>query len=86
MSLMEAMATGTAPVVPDVGAIASILGPGLHQQLVVPGDADALARTIKRTLAPIDRCRAIGMQARSEIATRHSFRRMIAEYEALYRR
>lgn len=86
MSLMEAMATGAAPVVADVGSIASILGPGLQQQLVVPGDATALARTIEQTLAPIDRCRAIGIQARSEIVTRHSFRRMIAEYESLYRR
>jgi glycosyltransferase involved in cell wall biosynthesis len=86
MSLMEAMATGTAPVVSDVGAIASILGPALQGQLVAPGDAVALARTLQRTLSSADRCRSIGLQARSEIVRRHSFRRMIAEYEALYRR
>ena len=85
MSLMEAMATGTAPVVANVGAIAEILGPALRGQLVPSGDVEALASALARTIESPVSCRRIGKAARERIVERHSFRRMIREYEALYR-
>ncbi|MGQ0715406.1 MAG: glycosyltransferase [Gemmatimonadaceae bacterium] len=85
MSLMEAMATGTAPVVTDVGAVAQILGPELRDQLVPSADVAALANALGRTISSRRTIADIGSVARDRIVDRYSFRRMIADYEALYR-
>jgi glycosyltransferase involved in cell wall biosynthesis len=85
MSLMEAMATGTAPVVTDVGAMAQIVGPALREQCVPAGNIPALTAALARTLRSPAWCEQIGLIARRRVEEHYSFARMIAEYERLYR-
>ncbi len=85
VSLLEAMACGAAPVATAVGAIGDILGGELAEQLVPPGNPEALERTLIRTLASSEHHRRIATLARQRVVERFSLERLIAAYERLYR-
>lgn len=85
LSLMEAMACGTAPVVMDVGANAEIVGPDLGGQVVPAGDAEGFVRAVQRTLATRVRLGELGRRARQRVIECYGFDRMALEYEQLYR-
>lgn len=85
VSLLEAMACGAAPVVMDVGANATILGPELQRQVVPAGDVAAFVAAAERTLgSPAERAR-IGAAARRRVERRFSITNMLDAYERLYR-
>jgi len=85
ISLMEAMACETAPVVMAVGANAEILGPDLQRQVVPAGDVDALRRTVAATLRSRAGLAHIRTLARERVTRQYRLDRLITEYEAVYR-
>jgi glycosyltransferase involved in cell wall biosynthesis len=85
VSLMEAMACGSAPVVMDVGANAEILGPELADQVTPAGDLDAFVRAAGDTLGSPERRRRAGRLARERVTRCYNLDRMLAWYEDLYR-
>ncbi len=84
LSLLEAMACGAAPLVTTVGANAEILGPTLADQLVSPGDADALADALVRMVGSDEHRRRVGAEARRRIEERYDLDRTIDRYRRLY--
>lgn len=84
ISLLEAMASGSVPVVNDVGANGEVLGSGMETQLVADGEwklfAEALLRVV-RSDSERSRLRGIGL---ARIAERYDVRRMLASYAELY--
>lgn len=83
VSLLEAMASGLAPVVTAVGGNPDVLGSELAAQAVPPGDASALANGIAQV---IDReaARRIGQLARRRVEGAFSLDAMVRRYERLY--
>jgi glycosyltransferase involved in cell wall biosynthesis len=86
VSLLEAMACGCAPVVTDVGANAHVLGAGLEGQVVPAGDVTRFTVAVAASLAAGGRRSPIAALARARVVAAFSLDRMVAEYEALYRR
>jgi glycosyltransferase involved in cell wall biosynthesis len=85
VSLLEAMASGVAPVVMDVGANAELVGPGLTGQVVKAGDVAAFAEVTAQTLREVAHRAHIGRAARARVVERYAFARMLAQYERIYR-
>lgn len=84
--LVEAMASGLPSVASDVGGIPELIQHGRNGLLVPAGDVAALAGAIERLLADEPLAASLGAAARATIATRYSFERMVASFEALYLR
>lgn len=84
VSLMEALATGIAPVVTDVGANAEILGPQLSGQVVPSGDQDQLRTVLLRTLNDAQMRLRAGVVGRENVVRRFSLDAMVSSYESLY--
>lgn len=85
ISLLEAMSTGLCAVVTDVGGNRAVLGPDLDDQLVPPGNADALALAWKRFLDDRTQRTLRGRRSRERIVTGFSIERMVNDYAELYR-
>ena len=85
VSLMEAMASGVAPVVTDVGANAEIVGEALLSQVVSLPGREALTEKLVTTLAAPATAARIGAIARERAARHYSLDRLISEYERVYR-
>jgi glycosyltransferase involved in cell wall biosynthesis len=85
VGLLEAMACGCAPVVTDVGANAAVLGPGLPDQVVPPGDVGALVEALAGTIGVEGRRAALGSAARERVVAMFGLDRMLREYERVYR-
>lgn len=83
VSLLEAMASGIAPVVTAVGGNPDVLGDELASQAVAPGKPAELANGIERLLAS-DSAEAVGRLARRRVLTAFSLDAMVQEYEGLY--
>lgn len=80
----EAMACGVPCVVTDVGDSAVIVGE--TGAVVPPGDPDALAAGWRRLLdMRQDERSRLGMAARQRIGERYSLKKIVAQYEQLYR-
>ncbi|MGQ0702384.1 MAG: glycosyltransferase [Gemmatimonadales bacterium] len=86
VSLLEAMSSELCAVVTDVGGNRAVLGPGLEEQLVPPGDVEALAAAWKRFLGDQADRTARGRRSRERVLRCFSVERMVEEYAALYRR
>jgi glycosyltransferase involved in cell wall biosynthesis len=82
VSLAEAMSCGLPPAVTAVGGNPDVLGVELAQQMVPPGDVQALARCLENLLDG-DAAR-IGRVARRRIETDYGLARMVRQYEAIY--
>jgi glycosyltransferase involved in cell wall biosynthesis len=85
VSLLEAMASGLAPVVTAVGGNPAVLGPELAGQAVSSGDVAGLAAAIERTLDPAH-SRNLGARARARVASAFNLDTMVRAYEAVYER
>jgi glycosyltransferase involved in cell wall biosynthesis len=86
-TLLEAMACGLPCAASDTGGIRDILADKFPDQLVAPGDVDALASALEKLLQPS--ALALGAQMREHVDTHFSInvisQRLIALYEELIR-
>jgi glycosyltransferase involved in cell wall biosynthesis len=85
ISLLEAMSTGSCPVVTDVGGNRGVLGPELAPSLVPSGDAAALAAAWRRHLADAELRQAVGRRARARVQREFSLERMVDDHAEIYR-
>lgn len=85
MSLLEAMSTGLGCVVTDVGGNRAVLGAGLADSLVPPGDVEALAKAWQLDLGSSERRKDRGDRGRDRVIQQFSSQHMVARYLALYR-
>jgi glycosyltransferase involved in cell wall biosynthesis len=84
--VFEAMACGTAVVASDVGGIADIVHPGQTGVLVPPGDADALAASLRHLAQDRASREALGNNARRYCTEHLSLDCEAQKYVALYER
>ena len=80
----EAMACGTPVVATTAGALPEIVDDGVTGVLVPPGDAGALAQSIRALLAEPERCRSMGEAGVRRVRERFDWRRTAEETLALY--
>jgi glycosyltransferase involved in cell wall biosynthesis len=85
-SVMEGMAARLPLVVTDVGGNAELIAHGERGLLVPAGAPEALAEALVRTLEDLPGARRLAANARAFVARELSPSRMVASYEALYRR
>jgi glycosyltransferase involved in cell wall biosynthesis len=83
ISLLEAMASGLAPLVTAVGGNPAVLGEVLAEQAVPAGDVASMAAGIERLLSP-ERSRALGSAARGRAEGQFGLDVMVRRYEELY--
>ena len=85
VSLLEAMACGSAPVVSNVGANAEMLGPAFRSHVVPPNRPRLLADALG-ALSSREKIRGVGLAMRDRVVDHYSVDRMMTGYETLYRR
>lgn len=86
LTLLEAMAVGLPVVATAVGGNPEIVVEGETGRLVPAADPHALARAMIRTCSTPETWQAMGQAGRTRVQEHFEARRMIADYEALYRR
>jgi L-malate glycosyltransferase len=84
IAVMEAMAAGLPVVASRVGGLPEIVVEGETGLLVPAGDADALARALRRLAADRARMPLLGEQGRRRVLQRFSSTTMAAAVEAYY--
>ena len=86
MTVLEAMASGTPIVASDVGGIPEMVRNGTDGELLAPGDASSLERSMLRLLN--DRHSALGMaaRARSRVEDQFTSQMMALKTAQVYRR
>jgi glycosyltransferase involved in cell wall biosynthesis len=84
ISLLEAMSTGLAPVVTDVGGNAAVLGDELQHCLVPSEDAEALSLAWEEMLQDPRLRERGGVTARSRVREAFGLDAMVRAYERLY--
>jgi glycosyltransferase involved in cell wall biosynthesis len=80
--IIEAFAAGTPVIASDIGALAELVRPEETGLLFTPGDARALAQSVRSLLAAPARLDAMRRAARAEFEARYTAER---NYEALMR-
>ena len=85
LTLLEAMAVGLPVVATAVGGNSEIVADGVTGQLVPPADPTALARAIVSMCRSEDRWAALGQAGRDRVSEHFEVRRMVSDYERLYR-
>jgi len=83
-AVLEAMAAGLPIVASGVGGILELVDDGRTGLLADAGDPRALAERITALMADPALAAALGAAARIEAASRYSFDRMVASFDALY--
>jgi glycosyltransferase involved in cell wall biosynthesis len=86
VSLLEAMASGTPPLVTPVGANRDVLGDALASQVVSADDENEFASAMNRSLESVERRANLSAAARAAVVGRFSQRKMIDAYTDLYER
>jgi glycosyltransferase involved in cell wall biosynthesis len=86
LTLLEAMARGLPVVATRVGGNPEVVVEGETGLLVPPGSPPELARAMLRLQRDPDRSRRMGLAGRKRVERHFDIRRMVADYEALYRR
>lgn len=84
IALLEAMAAGLPSVASDVGGVRELLEPETSGLLATPGDAIALAGSMRRLLSSASLRSRLGSAAREVARRRFPARRMAAEMQSLY--
>jgi glycosyltransferase involved in cell wall biosynthesis len=85
LTLLEAMARGLPVVATRVGGNAEVVEDGVNGRLVASEDPTALATALLAARADPDRARELGLAGRRRIEETFDVRRMVAEYEMMYR-
>lgn len=85
ISLLEAMATGTCPIVTDVGGNRAVLGPDLASLLVPDSSEAALTSAWRFHLENPSIAAAMARQARLRVERSFSLARMAEQHATLYR-
>ena len=85
LTLLEAMAVGLPVVATAVGGNSEIVTDGVTGQLVPPGNPAALAQAIVSMCRNEDRRHALGHAGRDRVTEHFEVRRMVSDYECLYR-
>jgi glycosyltransferase involved in cell wall biosynthesis len=83
--LLEAMAAEAPVVATNVGAVGSVVRPGVNGWLVPPNDAPALAAALAAALDAPDTARRLAANARQDYAANYSRAAMGEKYLRLYR-
>jgi sugar transferase (PEP-CTERM/EpsH1 system associated) len=84
-TVLESMATGLPVVATRTGGNIELVKDGLTGRLVAPGDSSELAATLLAYAREPNMRIAHGLSARELMNQEYSLRRMLAEYDALYR-
>jgi glycosyltransferase involved in cell wall biosynthesis len=84
ISLIEAAAAGRPAVATDVGGIPEVVTPD-SCILVPPNDEEALASAIATLASDSELRQRMGQHARDHVVGRYSPKRLIADFDALYR-
>jgi glycosyltransferase involved in cell wall biosynthesis len=84
-AVLEAMAAGLPIVASEVGGIPELVEHGRTGLLVPPQRPSLLADRLCQLMGDPDRAYELGCAARNEAASRYSFDRMVAAFDALYR-
>ena len=85
LTLLEAMAVGLPVIATRVGGNSEIVDAPRTGELVQPGDAAELASAIVAMCQRPDRWRALGQAGRERVEQHFEVRRMVSDYEHLYR-
>ncbi len=85
LTLLEAMAVGLPVIATSVGGNSEIVDAPRTGQLVPSGDAAGLASAIVAMCQQSDRWLALGRAGRARVEQHFEVRRMVADYERLYR-
>jgi glycosyltransferase involved in cell wall biosynthesis len=84
LGLMEAMFAGKAIAASAVGGIPELVSHGREALLTPPGDAGALAASLRSLLPDPERRARLGRAAQRRAASQFTLERMTDEYERLY--
>lgn len=85
VALIEALAAGKPVVATRVGGTPDVVGDDERGLLVPPGDADALAAAVVRTLREGEAARHRALAGRRHVLSAHSVERLLGDVDALYR-
>jgi glycosyltransferase involved in cell wall biosynthesis len=84
VAIIEAMASGLPVVASDVGGIKEVVADGLSGLLCPPGDAEALARAIRRLLSDPQMMERMGRRGREICEERFRVETMLEKVGTLY--
>ncbi len=84
VSLLEAMASGLAPVVTDVGGNRAVLGKGLAHRIVPPSNPEALAEQWKDVLVNSAARENDAAAGRARVQSEFNLERFVRAYEKIY--
>ena len=85
-AVLEAMAAGLPVVATDVGGVCEIVEHGISGFLVHLGDDKALSNRITELVRDPAKSNNMGSAGRKRVKERFSMKKMISDYEGLYRR
>ena len=85
LPVAEAMASGTAVIAADGGALPELVADGETGLVVPAGNPDALAGAIAALVDTPERCRAMGRAGHQRVLERFTWNRTAASTETLYR-
>jgi len=85
LTVLEAMARGLPVVATRVGGLPEVVEEGVTGLLVPPADPAALAAAMVETWSDPDRLDRLGHAGRRRAEECFDVRRMVAQYEVLYR-
>ncbi len=84
-TVLESMSTGLPVIATRTGGNLELVNDGVTGRLVTPGSPDELAAALLAYLRDPNMRRSHGAAARERIEQEYSLRRMLRDYEALYR-
>jgi glycosyltransferase involved in cell wall biosynthesis len=85
LTLLEAMARGLPVVATRIGGNPEVVADGETGLIIPARDPDVMARAMLRLLGDVEESRRMGRSGRRRVETHFDVRRMVADYEALYR-
>jgi glycosyltransferase involved in cell wall biosynthesis len=86
VSILEAAASGVPVVASDVGGISDFVEDGVTGLLVPPGDAEALARAIRRLAGDAALASNVALAARTRVERGFSWDSVSDRFDTIYRR
>jgi glycosyltransferase involved in cell wall biosynthesis len=84
-TVLESMSTGLPVIATRTGGNVELVSDGVTGRLVPPGDSNKLAAAMLDYVRAPDMRQAHGMAARERVMQEYSLRRMLRDYEVLYR-